>query len=350
MKAGILSFRLGMADGVSVTAEALAKSVRDLGFSTVLIAGEGPVDRRVSGLSASYGAAPTRRDLELALDDLDLVVVENLLTIPLHLPASRAVADALRGRPAILRHFDPPWQRARFAHITELPADDPSWFHITVSRQAQRELETKRGIRSTIVAPGLELPVGPGDRARTRRKLGVVDGELLCIHPVRAIERKNIPVALALTEYLGGTYWLTGAAEEGYDGIVANLLAQTSARTVWSSFDGIDIDDAYAAADLVLFPSTWEGFGLPPIEAAFRRKLVVVGDYPVSDELRASGFAWPYQWQGPLIKGLLVDDNRRNAVLDHNWSVAVQQFSRTAMTERLASLVHSVVGLSNISG
>jgi glycosyltransferase involved in cell wall biosynthesis len=349
MRAGILSFRLGMADGVSVAAGALANAFRDLGFSTVLIADEGPVDRRVPGLSASYGAAPARRDLELALEDLDLVVVENLLTIPLHLPASRAVADALRGRPAILRHADPPWQRARFAHVTELPADDPSWLHISVSRQTQRELETMRGIRSTTVPLGLELPAGPGDRARTRRKLGVADGELLCIHPVRAIERKNIPAALALTEYLGGTYWLTGAAEEGYDEVTASLLAQTSARTIWASFDGIDIDDVYAASDLVLFPSTWEGFGLPPIEAAFRRKLVVVGDYPVAEDLRANGFAWPYQWQGPLIKGLLADDDRRNAVLEQNWSVAVRQFSRTAMTERLAPLLQSVAGLTNVS-
>jgi glycosyltransferase involved in cell wall biosynthesis len=350
MKVGILSFRLGMSDGISVAAGALARAFRDLGSTTVLIAGEGPVDRCVPGLSASFGAGPNRLALELALEDLDLVFVENLLTIPLHLPASRVVADVLRGRPAIVRHVDPPWQRARFAHITELPVDDPSWVHVSASRQTQRELLSQRGIGSNFVPPGLDLPSGLGDRARTRRRLGVGDDELLCIHPVRAIERKNIPAALALTEDLGGTYWLTGAAEEGYDAVAADLLANASVRTQWSSFDGISIDDAYAASDLVLFPSTVEGFGLPPIEAAFRRKLVVVGRYQVSEDLRAGGFAWPYQWEAPLIKELLGDHARLNAVLDQNWTTAVEQFSRAATTRRLRSLLDQFMGLSELSG
>ena len=47
------------------------------------------------------------------------------------------------------------------------------------------------------------------------------------VHPVRAIERKAIPDALALAESLGATYWLTGPPEEGFD---ASLDAVFSRR------------------------------------------------------------------------------------------------------------------------
>ena len=50
----------------------------------------------------------------------------------------------LRGRPAILHHHDLPWQRARFAHIIELPPDDPAWRHVTINDLTRPQLAEPR--------------------------------------------------------------------------------------------------------------------------------------------------------------------------------------------------------------
>ena len=98
-----------------MVADSWARALAELGFAVTTVAGEGPVDRLVPGLAIDAVEPPTAGEVADALADADLVVVENLCTIPLNLPAARVVAATLRGRPAILHHHDPPWQRARFA-------------------------------------------------------------------------------------------------------------------------------------------------------------------------------------------------------------------------------------------
>ena len=79
----------------------------------------------VPGLGIDDDGPPDPSELATALAGADLVVVENLCTIPLNPVAAHAVAEVLRGRPAVLHHHDPPWQRARFAHVTALPPAAP---------------------------------------------------------------------------------------------------------------------------------------------------------------------------------------------------------------------------------
>lgn len=336
----ILSFRLGLTDGVSVVADLWLQALQHLGWETTTIAGDGPVDHLIPGLAIDAARPPSARDLATAIDRCDLVIVENLLSIPLNLAASAVVVDALAGRPAVLHHHDPPWQRARFAHVTQLPPDDPAWAHVTINRFTEREF-ADRDLTATTIYNGFDLDPPPGRRARTRDLIGVASGDRLIAHPVRAIARKNIPSALRLCEALGAAYWIPGQAEEGYDEEFERLLAATSARVIRHSVDRVDVtmSDLYAACDLVAFPSTWEGFGNPPIEAAIHRRPAAVGDYPVAGELRELGFDWLDPEDHASVAAEL--QNPSEQTIESNRRLVEQHLSQERMRADIAKLLES---------
>ena len=122
----------------------------------------------------------------------------------------------------------------------------------------------------------------PGDRAATRRLLGVgrrrAAGRSIPCGPSRA---RTCPPRSALAEALGGDLL---AARAG-----GGRLRTASSTACWPAPLPRDPPAPLPArarrrtprADAVAFPSTWEGFGNPPIEAALHRRPVAVGPYPV---------------------------------------------------------------------
>jgi mannosylglucosylglycerate synthase len=333
----VVSFRLGGSDGVSIVAATWQRVLEELGLGVVTVAGDGLVDRLLPGLALDAAEPPSARDVDAALADADIVVVENLCTIPLNLPAARAVAAAIRGRPAVLHHHDPAWERPLLAHITELPPDDATWRHVVISETARQAFHA-RGIDAVTIYNAFDVDAPDGDGPSTRTALGIDNGTCLLAHPVRAIARKNVPAALRLAADLGATYWLLGPPEEDYGQELARLLAAPPCPVIHRPPPGT-MADAYAAADAVAFPSTWEGFGNPPIEAAIHRRPVAVGRYPVAEELRSFGFRWfDPDDPGPLHRFLVEPDG---ALLDHNRAVARSHFSLTRLAADVETLLRA---------
>ena len=337
--AAIVSFRLGGSDGVSIEAAKWIRALGRLGWHVTTVAGTGPVDTRLEGLAIDAAAPPTRREVEEALAPADLVVIENLCSLPLNPPAASLVAAVCAGRPALLHHHDLPWQRPHLAHLPG-PPDDPNWAHVTINELSRRELAA-RGVVATTIYNTFDPDPHLADRLEVRSALGLGEGTRLLLQPTRALPRKNIAGGLALAEAVDGTYWLLGSAEDGYGPELDRLVGAARCPVLLGPPEpGLTIAEAYAACDVVVLPSLWEGFGNPSVESATYSRPLAVGPYPVAAELAAFGFRWfDSAVPGPVAAWL---DHPDADLLSHNHAIAARYFNVADLPGRLAAVLDSL--------
>src|SRR5262245_1467574 len=347
----VVSYRLGGADGVAVEAAKWEWALRELGFDVRRVAGEfeslRPDDTWLPFLAIDpvAGARVDAGAFAAALAGADLVVVENLCSLPLNLDAAtitRDVLDAHRGR-VCFHHHDFAWERPRLAHIGGFPPRRRNSLHVTVSERARRDLEA-RGIDAVCVHNSFDFDAQSGDRDATRTAIGADDDTVLLVQPTRAIPRKNVEGGLRFAAGVATAmdpsvvqYWITGPAEDGYDDDFARLLEHASVPVHVGRAPRPA--DAYAAADLVVFPSMWEGFGNPVIESMAARRMLAVGDYPALGELitglhvlSADDAATAASWlQHPRVD-----------VVEENYEHARARFSVAALPARIEAALLGV--------
>jgi glycosyltransferase involved in cell wall biosynthesis len=208
-----------------------------------------------------------------------------------------------------------------------------------VNERSRREL-ARFGITATVLRNAFDTDAPQGDRDGTRRALGLDAEARLVLQPTRAIPRKNVAGGLALAEKLGATFWLLGPAEDGFGPELDRLVAAATCPVVlgpaalgphWR------MEDTYAACDVVVLGSTWEGFGNPAIESAVYRRPLAIGPYPVAAELAAFGFRWFAHDDAPGVSAFLEAPDP--ALLEHNHDVARTHFSLRALPDRIEGLL-----------
>jgi glycosyltransferase involved in cell wall biosynthesis len=346
-QAVVVSFRLGGADGVAVEAKKWAWALGELGYGVRRVAGaiedEGrPDDIVLPGLAidpSGGNETPARVDpaaITAAFDGADLVIVENLCSLPLNLEAALAVAraaDAHHGR-VLFRHHDLPWQRRHLAHLaTELPPRVDGALHATINLRSRRELEARGFAGATTIHNYFDLDPAPGDRAATRAQFGFGAHELVVLQPSRAIERKNVPGAIRFASHvarrapdLGTHLWIAGPAEDGYADTLTRVVEHSDVPVTLGR--AARVADAYAACDLVVFPSTWEGFGNPIIESIAARRACIAFPYPVLAEIVAAGVrCFSTEQPDVLVRFLADTEARRETYFDVNLRRARLSFS-----------------------
>ena len=147
------------------------------------------------------------------------------------------------------------------------------WTHALV---AVSEDELRTGREHGVTAPGEVVPTGvdlarhgPRDRDAARRELGL-DDEPLAVCVGRLCEQKGQDALLA--------HWGNGRLALVGDGPDAETLRRGAPGGVTFAGGVADPRPWYAAADVVVVPSRWEGMALVPIEAmAAGRSVVAFG-------------------------------------------------------------------------
>lgn len=410
MRIGIVGTRLAGVDGVTFEAAKWETVLLGLGHEVRLCAGEldalrsnarlipamhfaYPPAARVTEAAFDPGSDPdaVRGEIErlagqllgplhdwLSAHRLEALVIENAWAIPMHLPLGVALRRLVEetGIPSIGHHHDYWWERERFASsvVPEVleaafPPDLPSIRHVSINSIAAAQLRKRRGIDSVVVPNVFDFdqPLPRHSRQvrnRMRRELGMGDTGLLVVQPTRVVPRKGIELAIELVGRLGdpdSVLLITSpAGDEGLEYLVqlermaqrAGVRLQYAADRFEPDHEGIPIGpahtlgEAYAAADLITYPSLYEGFGNALIEAVFHGRPVVVNRYPVYVADIAPLGMELIEIDGAIsdetvatVQAVLANPARQRRVARRNFEIAQRHLSYKLLRRRLRRLL-----------
>jgi len=413
MQIGFIATRLKGTDGVSLEVEKWSKVLRRMGHDLYYCAGElggyaknGSLipelhfaHRSIITLSqrafgendASEESKEKLRDEIYSIADeirtslrkfirsnhLDLLIVQNALTIPMNLPLGVCLTGLIAelGIDTIAHHHDFFWERQRYQTNslldmldTTFPARLPSIQHVTINTIAQRRLQARRNIDSTVIPNVLDFATPPPDideyNRDFRNAIGLRDSDYLFLQPTRIIQRKGIELALELVHRLdeddsrliithraddeGLSYWHWLKREAGVMGVNLQLIDHLIAdeRSKINGHKIYSLWDVYPHADLVTFPSLYEGFGNALLEAIYFRRLTVVNRYPVYNaDIRPKGFEF-IEMDGfvddacvEMTCDYLGDPDQVRQMTDRNYQIAIDHFSFEVLEKRLVELL-----------
>jgi len=260
------------------------------------------------------------RQLRPLVREADTVIVHNAFTLHFSLPLTAALWQLARegltsmiawchdlawSNPLYvpLMHNGGPWELLR------RPA--PGVCYVTVSEERRRELSSlwgraEHGIE--VVPNGIDpdefLLLSPGTREIVRTHL-LYDRDIVLLLPVRITRRKNIESAIRVIRALcdrglDPCFLVSGPEALHHPGRSARYLDTLTqlaseldverhviflAAEMGANPDDRTVSELYSVADVLLFPSSSEGFGIPILEAGLRRVPVVLTDIPIFREV-----------------------------------------------------------------
>jgi len=321
-----------------------------------------------------------KRKLRAVISELqlDLIILENCVTIPLNIPLGVALVEYVMetGIPCIAHHHDFYWERDRFLVNAvgdylnvAFPPALPQMQHVVINTPAAQEFSRRTGLPCRIIPNVMDFdhpPPPPDEYSQDlRQDLGLSADDIMILQPTRVVQRKGIEHAIELIRYLDDPRCKLvishSPGDEG-DRYLRRILryAETLGVPVILAYDRIDYQrgttpdgrkiysvwDAYQHANFVTYPSTYEGFGNAYLEAIYFRKPILCNRYAIfRTDIEPCGFKI-VMMEGFLtdetvkeVRRILNDPDYRREMVEHNYQVGRQYFSYARVVDELIALL-----------
>jgi len=349
--------------------------------------------------------------------NINFFIVNNIWSVGLNLPAAIAVERVRKkyALPAIAHHHDFYWERNEGVSPTcklvedilkdYFPPKDPLIQHVVINSLAQQALADRRGEDARIVpnvfdfsAPAWSVDAYNHD---LRARAGINETDILILQATRVIPRKGIELAIDFVKalnspqirstlmqnglYDGRTFTeesrivivLSGYTKDDASGNYLNLLIEKAreenvdlrhietlishSRNQQDDSKTYSFWDTYAVADLITYPSLWEGWGNQLLEAFQARLPVVLFEYPVYlRDIKQRGFnvisigstidgydqaglakinrekLESAAWEAAIV---LTDCEQRRMMVNENHLICQKHFSLDALKTMLTDLI-----------
>lgn len=315
---------------------------------------------------------------------IDMLICENALTIPMHIPLGLALTELIAERqiPTLAHHHDFYWERTRFSVNAvndylrmSFPPNLPNMEHVVINSAAQEELALRTGIVSTIIPNVLDFETPPVTNHRAyeeiRELIGLKPDDIMFLQPTRVVQRKGIEHAVELVKKLedsrcklvisheagdeGFEYaeWLKeDALSQGVDLRFIQTRIADPFNEMLNHEDALSLWDIYPDADFITYPSLYEGFGNAFLEAVYFRKPILINRYSIFvRDIEPKGFDLiamdGYLDRRTIIKvrEILSSHQRRQEMVDTNYAIARRHYSYGTLRRWLNTILINFFGI-----
>lgn len=310
--------------------------------------------------------------------ELDAIIVENALAIPMNLPLGIALVQTIQETQigCLAHHHDFYWERDRFVVNSvgdilryAFPPALPQIQHVVINSPQGQEFSRRTGLSCRIVPNVMDFstPPDPPDQyaSQFRQAVGMKADDLFVLQPTRVVARKGIEHAVELVRRLGrdnAKLVISHASGDEGQSYLQRIKEYAALMNVdllnvdrWiadergTSADGrplFTLGDVFSQADLVTYPSEYEGFGNAFLEAIYYKTPVVCNRYLIyRTDIEPCGFD-TVVFDGYLtnetvddVKRLLDSPSRRQEMVDHNYRVAAEFFSYEVLEAEMRSII-----------